>query len=98
MQQPQPNLFPFGSVFGNPFLLNAGVGDLSDAGFESSRFFFLVPFLLFQGGGMDFSNVGEKLLSSVRSARALGLLPSVSSSDRPEVRNVRQGLLHLLIF
>ncbi|PPR80329.1 hypothetical protein GOBAR_AA40383 [Gossypium barbadense] len=85
MQQPQPNLFPFGSVFGNPFLLNAGVGDLSDAGFESSRFFFLVPFLLFQGGGMDFSNVGEKFLSSVRSARSLGLLPSVSSSDRPEV-------------
>ncbi|KAB2021107.1 hypothetical protein ES319_D07G116800v1 [Gossypium barbadense] len=84
MQQPQPNLFPFGSVFGNPFLLNAGVGDLSDAGFESSRFFFLVPFLLFQGGGMDFSNVGEKFLSSVRSARSLGLLPSVSSSDRPE--------------
>ncbi|KAL1090826.1 hypothetical protein V6Z11_D07G116400 [Gossypium hirsutum] len=82
---PQPNLFPFGSVFGNPFLLNAGVGDLSDAGFESSRFFFLVPFLLFQGGGMDFSNVGEKFLSSVRSARSLGLLPSVSSSDRPEV-------------
>ncbi|KAG4191620.1 hypothetical protein ERO13_A07G106132v2 [Gossypium hirsutum] len=83
--QPQPNLFPFGSVFGNPILLNAGVGDLSDAGFESSRFFFLVPFLLFQGGGMDLSNVGEKFLSSVRSARSLGLLPSVSSSDRPEV-------------
>ncbi|XP_022755917.1 syndetin-like isoform X2 [Durio zibethinus] len=85
----QPNLFPFGSVLGNPFLLNGGVGgdggDLSDGGFESSRVFFLVPFLLFQGGGMDLSKVGEKILSSVRSARSLGLLPSVSSSDRPEV-------------
>ncbi|XWS28656.1 hypothetical protein CRYUN_Cryun25bG0089600 [Craigia yunnanensis] len=86
---PQPNLFPLGSVFGNPFWLNGDVGgdggDLSDGGFESSRVFFLVPFLLFQGGGMDLSKVGEKLLSSVRSARLLGLLPSVSSSDRPEV-------------
>ncbi|KAI4334310.1 hypothetical protein L6164_019021 [Bauhinia variegata] len=75
----QPNLFPFGSVLGNPFISN---GDLSE-GFESSRIFFLVPFLLFQGGGMDLSKVGEKILSSVRSARSLGLLPSVS--DRPEV-------------
>lgn len=80
----QPNLFPFGSVLGNPFLFNDG-GDLSDGGFESSRVFFLVPFLLFQGGGMDLSKVGEKILSSVRSARSLGLLPSGSSSDRPEV-------------
>lgn len=32
---------------------------------------------------MDFSKVGEKILSSVRSARSLGLLPS--TSDRPEV-------------
>ncbi|KAG4198429.1 hypothetical protein ERO13_A05G084400v2 [Gossypium hirsutum] len=81
----QPNLFPFGSVLGNPFLLNGGVGDLSDGGFDSSRVFFLVPFLLFQGGGMDLSKVGEKILSSVRSARSLGLLPSSPSSDRPEV-------------
>ncbi|KAK8550819.1 hypothetical protein V6N13_119322 [Hibiscus sabdariffa] len=81
----QPNLFPFGSVLGNPFLLNGGVGDLRDGGFESSRVFFLVPFLLFQGGGMDLSKVGEKLLNSVRSARSLGLLPSAPSSDRPEV-------------
>ncbi|KAL4334514.1 hypothetical protein GQ457_07G042450 [Hibiscus cannabinus] len=81
----QSNLFPFGSVLGNPFLLNGGVGDLSDGGFESSRVFFLVPFLLSQGGGMDLSKVGEKLLSSVRSARSLGLLPSIPSSDRPEV-------------
>lgn len=77
----QPNLFPFGSAFGNPFSLN---GDLSE-GFESSRVLFLLPFLLFQGGGdgMDLSKVGEKILSSVRSARSLGLLPS--TSDRPEV-------------
>ncbi|KAM6573723.1 uncharacterized protein LOC115700609 isoform X1 [Cannabis sativa] len=75
----QPNLFPFGTVLGNPFLFN---GDLSE-GFESSRVFFLVPFLLSQGGGMDLSKVGEKILSSVRSARSLGLLPS--TSDRPEV-------------
>ncbi|KAE8700203.1 C-terminal isoform 2 [Hibiscus syriacus] len=81
----QPNLFPFGSVLGNPFLLNGGVGDISKGGFESSRVFFLVPFLLSQGGGMDLSKVGEKLLSSVRSARSLGLLPSASSSDRPDV-------------
>ncbi|PON71203.1 Vacuolar protein sorting-associated protein 54, N-terminal [Trema orientale] len=75
----QPNLFPFGTVLGNPFLFN---GDLSE-GFESSRVFFLVPFLLAQGGGMDLSKVGEKILSSVRSARSLGLLPS--ASDHPEV-------------
>ncbi|XVE59466.1 hypothetical protein DITRI_Ditri05aG0048500 [Diplodiscus trichospermus] len=85
----QLNLSPFGSIFGNPFLLNGGVGsvggDLSDGGFESSTVFFLVPFLLFQGGGMDLSKVGEKILSSVRSARSLGLLPSISPSDRPEV-------------
>lgn len=79
----QPNLFPFGSAFGNPFLFN---GDLSE-GFEGSRFFLLLPFLLLQGGGdgMDLSKVGEKILSSVRSARSLGLLPSASASDRPEV-------------
>lgn len=32
---------------------------------------------------MDLSKVGEKILSSVKSARSLGLLPSVP--DRPEV-------------
>ncbi|XP_073267320.1 uncharacterized protein [Populus alba] len=87
----QPNLFPFGSVFGNPFLLNADLGeDGVRFGFESSRLFFLVPFLLLQGGGgggddggMDLSKVGEKILSSVRSARSLGLLPP--DVDRPEV-------------
>ncbi|CAK7332111.1 unnamed protein product [Dovyalis caffra] len=53
----QPNLFPFGSVFGG-------------GGGEGS-------------GGMDLSKVGEKILSSVRSARSLGLLPP--TVDRPEV-------------
>lgn len=81
----QPNPFPFGTLLKNPFLFN---GDLSEGGsaggFESSRIFFFVPFLLFQGGGMDLSKVGEKILSSVRSARSLGLLPS--TSDRPEVK------------
>ncbi|KAJ4784669.1 coiled-coil protein [Rhynchospora pubera] len=42
-----------------------------------------LPLLLIQGGGMDLSRVGEKILSSVRSARSLGLLPT--ASDRPEV-------------
>ncbi|XP_020215445.1 syndetin isoform X1 [Cajanus cajan] len=77
----QPNLFPFGSVLGNPFIFN---DDLSEGGIESSRVFFLLPFfLLSQGGAMDLSKVGEKILSSVRSARSLGLLPPVP--DRPEV-------------
>ncbi|KAG6760651.1 hypothetical protein POTOM_033826 [Populus tomentosa] len=98
----QPNLFPFGSVFGNPFLLNADLGeDGVRFGFESSRLFFLVPFLLLQGGGgggddggMDLSKVGEKILSSVRSARSLGLLPP--TVDRPEV--CIYVLLLLLLF
>lgn len=100
----QPNLFPFGSVFGNPFLLNADLGEDSVRfGFESSRLFFLVPFLLLQGGGgggdgggMDLSKVGEKILSSVRSARSLGLLPP--TVDRPEVCIYVVLLLLLLLF
>lgn len=78
----QPNTFPFGTVLGNPFLSN---GDLTEgsAGFQSPNVLFLLPFLIFQGDGMDLSKVGEKILSSVRSARSLGLLPS--TSDRPEV-------------
>lgn len=63
-------------------LLNAG--DLSEGGFEVSRFLFLGSLLFSrEGGGMDLSKVGEKILSSVRSARSLGLLSS--PSDRPEV-------------
>jgi hypothetical protein len=43
-----------------------------------------LPLLLIQGGGMDISRVGEKLLSSVRS---LGLLPPTPAAppSRPEV-------------
>ncbi|XP_073066382.1 uncharacterized protein [Primulina eburnea] len=71
----------------SPFLLlNAvgGVGDLGEGGFELSRYLFLGSLLFSrEGGGMDFSKVGEKIFSSVRSARSLGLLPS--PSDRPEV-------------
>ncbi|OIT36973.1 PREDICTED: syndetin isoform X2 [Nicotiana attenuata] len=70
-------------------LLNGGQGQLSEGGFELSRFLFLGSLLFssqgagYGDGGMDLSKVGEKILSSVRSARSLGLLPS--SSDRPEV-------------
>ncbi|XP_055834941.1 uncharacterized protein LOC129903414 isoform X2 [Solanum dulcamara] len=67
-----------------PLVLFNG-GQLSEGGFELSRFLFLGSLLFSQGGddGMDLSKVGEKILSSVRSARSLGLLPS--SDDRPEV-------------
>lgn len=63
--------------------------NLNPEGFELSRFFFLGSLLFSQGGagdcggGMDLSKVGEKVLSSVRSARSIGFLPS--TSDRPEV-------------
>ncbi|KAM2000647.1 hypothetical protein ACFXTI_007498 [Malus domestica] len=67
------------SVLENPFVFN---GDLSE-GFESPGVLFLVPVLLFQGGAMDLSKVGEKILSFVMSATSLGLLPS--TSNRPEV-------------
>ena len=83
----QPNLFPFGSVLGNPFTYN---GDLNE-GFETSRFLFFVPFFLLQGGGMDLSKVGEKILSSVRSARSLGLLPT--PTDPPEVTDGTIGVV-----
>ena len=80
----QPNLFPFGSNLGNPFLFN---GDLSDdlETPPTASVLFLLPFLLFQGGGggMDLSKVGEKILSSVKFARSLGLLPP--ASDHPKV-------------
>lgn len=42
-----------------------------------------LPLLFLQSGGMDLSRVGEKIFSSVRSTRSLGILPS--ASDRPEV-------------
>ncbi|XP_042043080.1 syndetin-like [Salvia splendens] len=65
-------------------LLNAGAGDFGEGGFELSRYLFLGSLLFSrQAGGMDLSKVGEKIYSSVRSARSIGLLPS--TSDRPEV-------------
>lgn len=64
----------------SPFAFN---GDLSEGGFEGTRVLFFASLLLYQGGGMDLSRVGEKFLNSVRSARSIGLLPPVS--DRPEV-------------
>ncbi|KAI3722083.1 hypothetical protein L2E82_33109 [Cichorium intybus] len=82
-----------GSFSATPFALIPlafNHGNLSPEGFELSRFLFLGSLLLSpgganggDGGGMDFSKVGEKFLSSVRSARSLGFLPS--TSDRPEV-------------
>ncbi|XP_047317109.1 syndetin [Impatiens glandulifera] len=64
----------------SPFAFNA---DLSEGGFQGTRVLFFTSLLLYQGGGMDLSRVGEKFLNSVRSARSIGLLPQVS--DRPEV-------------
>lgn len=93
----QPSSFsatPFALI---PLAFNHG--NLSPEGFELSRFLFLGSLLLSPGGGsggdgaaggMDFSKVGEKFLSSVRSARSLGFLPS--TSDRPEVIGVLQLL------
>lgn len=54
----QPNLFPFGTLSGNPFLLNEDLRE--GGGFQSWSVFF---FLLFRGGGTDLSKVGEKILS-----------------------------------
>ncbi|XP_057484073.1 uncharacterized protein LOC130770604 isoform X1 [Actinidia eriantha] len=73
----QPNSPPF--VL-SPITFN---GDLSDVGFEGTRVLFFASLLFSQGGGMDLSKIGEKILSSVRSARSLGLIPP--NSDRPEV-------------
>ncbi|XP_059314757.1 uncharacterized protein LOC132065389 isoform X2 [Lycium ferocissimum] len=69
-------------------LFNNGSGgqelSFEGGGFELSRLLFLGSLLFSsQGGDMDLSKVGEKILSSVRSARSLGLLPS--SNHRPEV-------------
>ncbi|KAG6436344.1 hypothetical protein SASPL_101240 [Salvia splendens] len=71
-------------------LLNAAAGDFGEGGFELSRYLFLGSLLFSrEAGGMDLSKVGEKIFSSVRSARSIGLLPS--PSDRPEVVGI---LLH----
>ncbi|KAI3748213.1 hypothetical protein L6452_11156 [Arctium lappa] len=84
----QPSSFSVPPLALIPLALNQG--NLSPEGFELSRFLFLGSLLLSPGGGtcdnggaMDLSKVGEKFLSSVRSARSLGFLPS--TSDRPEV-------------
>ncbi|KAE8783066.1 syndetin [Hordeum vulgare] len=59
-------------------------GELFESG--PSPLVFL-PLLLIQGGGMDLSRVGERLLSSVRSARSLGIIPPTPAPapSRPEV-------------
>ncbi|KAF8403173.1 hypothetical protein HHK36_011270 [Tetracentron sinense] len=75
----QSNSSAFPSSVGNSFVFD---GHLSE-GFESPRVLFFLSLLFVQGGGMDLSKVGEKIFSSVRSARSLGLLPF--PSDRPEV-------------
>ncbi|KAL6905296.1 hypothetical protein ACP4OV_002897 [Aristida adscensionis] len=64
------------SLFGGEQLFESGPSPLV-----------FLPLLLIQGGGMDLSRVGEKLLSSVRSARSLGLLPPTPAAPppRPEV-------------
>ncbi|KAL6566889.1 hypothetical protein OROMI_015293 [Orobanche minor] len=80
---PSTLLFPLSPLL----LLTAaagGLGDFGEGGFEVSRYLFLGSLLFSrEGGGMDLSKVGEKIFSSVRSARSLGLLPSLY--DRPEV-------------
>ncbi|XP_057519242.1 uncharacterized protein LOC130799945 isoform X2 [Amaranthus tricolor] len=90
MQPSSSSSSPF-SLSPLPFLysINGELSNTSIEGFDSSRVLFLASLWLFQGGSgpgggsMDLSKVGEKILSSVRSARSLGLLPS--TSDRPEV-------------
>ncbi|KAM3398990.1 syndetin [Capsicum galapagoense] len=83
---------PFGLI---PLYLFNGGQQLSlseSGGFELSRLLFLGS-LLFSNQGrrdddedvMDLSKVGEKILSSVRSARSLGLLLPSSDDRRPEV-------------
>ncbi|KAG2550759.1 hypothetical protein PVAP13_9KG321000 [Panicum virgatum] len=82
---PPPPTAPSASSSSSSSPLFGGGGDQL---FESgpSPLVFL-PLLLIQGGGMDLSRVGEKLLSSVRSARSLGIIPPIPAalSPRPEV-------------
>ncbi|GAB2285470.1 hypothetical protein Dimus_019919 [Dionaea muscipula] len=80
----KPTISPFGAFFFSPLpFLNGTNGELNGEGFDGSGLLFLASLWLYQGSTMDFSKVGERILSSVRSARSLGLLPS--TSDRPEV-------------
>jgi syndetin len=46
-----------------------------------------LPLLPIQGGSMDLSRVGEKLLSSVHSVRSLGLLPPTPAAPLPVLRS-----------
>jgi hypothetical protein len=73
---PSASLSSSSPLFGSEQLFESGPSPLV-----------FLPLLLIQGGGMDLSRVGEKLLSSVRSARSLGLLPPTPSvpPPRPEV-------------
>ncbi|GER39709.1 coiled-coil domain-containing protein 132 [Striga asiatica] len=62
----------------SPLLLlsaaGGGVSDFREGGFELSRYLFLGSLLFSrEGGGMDLSKVGEKIFSSVRSARSLAV-------------------------
>ncbi|MQL84148.1 hypothetical protein Taro_016656 [Colocasia esculenta] len=69
-----------------------GGSSIEDFGSPGALFF--LSFLFLNGGGMDLSKVGVKLLNSVRSARSLGLLPA--TSDRPEVDFMNAFLPELL--
>lgn len=82
-----------------------GNGNLTD-GFEFDspfRVLHLLPLLLVQGGreeeedgiGMDLSKVGEKILTTVRSATSISFIPS--TSDRPEVTSHLSLALILVI-
>ncbi|OEL23349.1 hypothetical protein BAE44_0015634 [Dichanthelium oligosanthes] len=80
---PPPPTAPSASSSSSP-LFGGGGEQLFESG--PSPLVFL-PLLLIQGGGMDLSRVGEKLLSSVRSARSLGIIPPIPAPPppRPEV-------------
>jgi hypothetical protein len=82
---PPPSTNPSASSSSSSSPLFGGGGDQLFE-FGPSPLVFL-PLLLIQGGGMDLSRVGEKLLSSVRSARSLGLIPPIPAAPppRPEV-------------
>ncbi|XBI03033.1 hypothetical protein VPH35_131502 [Triticum aestivum] len=68
-------------LISGPSILFAG-GELFGSG--PSPLVFLTLFLI-EGGGMDLSRVGERLLSSIRSARSLSLLPPTPAPSRAEV-------------
>ena len=75
---PPPHTTP--SASSSSPLFGGGGDQLFESG--PSPLVFL-PLLLIQGGGMDLSRVGEKLLSSVRSARSLGLIPPIPAAPPP---------------